>query len=104
VGGRIVREGPLDALGEAAGPVAPGDGGAAGPSWRVRFAAGAPAAPLLGAGFTPADQGNWRLCGDPAALNAALDAARRAGALIVEVGREGTDLEAVLAAAVGGRP
>ena len=104
VGGRIVREGPLDALGEAAGPVAPGDGGAAGPSWRVRFAAGAPVEPLRQAGFTPADQGSWRLCGDPAALNAALDAARGAGALILEVGREAADLEAVLVAAVEARP
>jgi ABC-2 type transport system ATP-binding protein len=89
------------------------DGGPPAGRWRVRFdgsivgvgAAGAGfVESLRAAGFTPGDGGTWRLSGDPAALNAALDAARRAGALILEVGREGADLEAVLAAAVGGRP
>ena len=111
VGGRIVREGPLDELGgwgglagEAAAPGAQPGAGPAAPRWRVRFAEGAPAAALAAAGFTRGDGGAWRLGGQPAALNGALDAARAAGALILEVAREGTDLEAVLAAAVEARP
>jgi ABC-2 type transport system ATP-binding protein len=92
VAGRVVREGPLEAL------------AAVGASWRVRFAAGGPVEALRAAGFTPGDGGALRLAGDLAALNAALDAARGAGALVTEVAAEGQDLEAVLAAAVGGRP
>ena len=38
---------------------------------------------------------------DPAALNAALDKARAAGALLVELKRDGQDLEAVLASTMG---
>jgi ABC-2 type transport system ATP-binding protein len=94
VAGRIAREGPLDGLGGA-------------PGWRVRFdpAAPAPAAALAAAGFeAEPGAGGWRLAGDAARLNAALDAARAAGALVVEVARDGQDLEAVLAAAVEGRP
>ncbi len=92
VAGRVVREGPLEAL---------VTGGA---SWRVRFAPGAPAAALQAAGFTTGDGGALRLAGGLAALNAALDAARAAGALVSEVAAEGQDLEAVLAAAVEGQP
>ena len=94
VDGRIAREGPLDGLGAAA-------------AWRVRFASapgeGPAAAALAAAGFEAGGGGAWRLAGDAARLNAALDAARAAGALVVEVAREGQDLEAVLAAAVEGR-
>jgi ABC-2 type transport system ATP-binding protein len=110
VAGRIVREGPLETIGEAVGAGGPPSGpgqpeppGPAAPRWRLRFADGAPAEALRAAGFTPGDAGAWRLAGDPAALNAALDAARAAGALILEVGREAADLEAVLAAAVEAR-
>ena len=92
VEGRVVRQGPLESL------------ALPGASWRVRFAAGAAAEPLAAAGFTPGDGGCLRLSGDVAALNAALDAARAAGALVIEVAAEGQDLEAVLAAAVEGRP
>jgi len=92
VAGRVVREGPLEALGAGAA------------AWRVRLAPGAPAEAVRAAGFTPGDGGALRLAGDVAALNAALDAARAAGALVVEVAAEGQDLEAVLAAAVEGRP
>jgi ABC-2 type transport system ATP-binding protein len=94
VDGRIAREGALDGL-------------AAASAWRVRFAdapeAGPAAAALRAAGFTAGEGGRWRLEGDAARLNAALDAARAAGALVVEVARDGQDLEAVLAAAVEGR-
>ena len=92
VAGRVVRQGPLEAL------------AAAGASWRVRFAAGGPAGALAAAGFTPGEAGAHRLAGDATALNAALDAARAAGALVVEVAAEGQDLEAVLAAAVEAHP
>jgi len=98
VSGRIAREGPLDGLG------APG---AAETTWRVRFAPAAtdPSARLAAAGFSaaPDEAGVFRLQGDAARLNAALDAARTAGALVVELRRDGQDLEAVLAAAVEGR-
>jgi len=90
VGGRIVREGPLEGL---APPPA---------SWRVRFEPGADEAALAAAGFTrPGGDGIHRFGGaDAAALNAALDRARAAGALLAELAPEGTDLEAVLAEAV----
>ena len=95
VAGRIAREGPLDGLGAAA-------------AWRVRFADGTASGPavaaLAAAGLTAGEAGAWRLDGDAARLNAALDAARAAGALVVEVAKDGQDLEAVLAAAVEGRP
>ncbi|MBK9517933.1 MAG: ABC transporter ATP-binding protein [Anaeromyxobacter sp.] len=92
VAGRLVRQGPLEAL------------AASGAAWRVRFSAGAPPAALAGAGFLPGEGAALRFLGDVAALNAALDAARAAGALLVEVAAEGQDLEAALAAAVSGRP
>jgi ABC-2 type transport system ATP-binding protein len=87
VEGRIVRQGPLDRLGV--------DG-----TWRIRFADPPPPRALEAAGVTPGPAGTWRLEGDVAALNEALDAARKHGALVVEVGRDGQDLEAVLAAAL----
>jgi ABC-2 type transport system ATP-binding protein len=92
VGGRIVREGPLDAL--APPPAA----------WRVRFEPGADDAALAAAGFARGPGGDaHRFAGaDAAALNAALDRARSAGALLAELTPEGADLEAVLAEAVRG--
>ncbi|MFT3913725.1 MAG: ABC transporter ATP-binding protein [Anaeromyxobacteraceae bacterium] len=89
VGGRIVREGPLDAL------------TATRPAWRVRFAPGAPGPALEAAGFVPDTQGAHRFAGEgPEALNLALDQARDAGALVVELTAESRDLEDVLAAAI----
>jgi ABC-2 type transport system ATP-binding protein len=93
VAGRIVREGPLDAL-----TAAPAE-------WTVRFAPGAPEAALAAAGFTRGDGGRFRYGGGgPEALNAALDRARASGALLVELAQDGKDLEVVLAEALrGGR-
>jgi ABC-2 type transport system ATP-binding protein len=90
VQGRIVREGPLEAL------TAPGA------AWSVRFASGAPEAALVAAGFAPAAAGRWAFAGEPPALNTALDRARAAGALLLELSQEGKDLEAVLAEAMRG--
>jgi len=91
VGGRIVREGPLEAL------------TAARPEWRVRFAPGAPDEALARAGFVPDPRGGHRFSGEgPEALNQALDAARGAGALLTELAAEAQDLEEVLTAAVAG--
>jgi ABC-2 type transport system ATP-binding protein len=81
--GRIVREGDLATL------RAPTSG------WTVRFEGGAREA-LEAAGFTGAGEG-WSFSGEAAALNVALDEARRAGALVVGVVREVRDLEQVLA-------
>ncbi|HSN92055.1 MAG TPA: ABC transporter ATP-binding protein [Anaeromyxobacteraceae bacterium] len=89
VAGRIVREGPLEELLRAS------------PRWRVRFSDGAPAEALAAAGFRAQEGGAFAHdAADPAALNAALDAARAAGALVVEVGREQRELEQVLADAM----
>ena len=103
--GRLLREGPIDELCRTDG------------RWRVRFAAPAPAAALGAAGFTaesangPATSGDtgtggtgndggatsWSFAGeDHAALNVALDRARAAGALLVELRPEQRDLEEVL--------
>jgi ABC-2 type transport system ATP-binding protein len=90
VQGRIVREGPLDTL------TAPGA------AWTVRFGPGAPEAALAEAGFAPAPGGRWGFAGEPPALNAALDRARAAGALLLELSQDGKDLEAVLADAMRG--
>ncbi len=89
VQGRLVREGALGTLREGAS------------RWRIRFGEGAPHAPLAAAGFTPATSGAFAFEGEAAALNAALDAARRHGALVLELARESRDLEQVLAEAVG---
>jgi ABC-2 type transport system ATP-binding protein len=89
VGGRIVREGPLEEL------------TATHAEWRVRFAPGAPEEALASAGFTPGAGGAHRFTGDgPETLNAALDRARASGALLVELQADGRDLEDVLTAAV----
>jgi ABC-2 type transport system ATP-binding protein len=91
VAGRIVREGPLDALTEARS------------AWRVRFASGARDDALALAGFVPGPSGIHRFAGEgPEALNAALDRARAAGALLVELQPDGPDLEEVLTEAVAG--
>jgi ABC-2 type transport system ATP-binding protein len=87
----VLREGPLEDLAR---------GGA---RWVVRFAPGADRAGLAAAGFTAgASEGLYHLeAADPAGLNAALDKARAEGALLVELKRDGQDLEAVLASTMG---
>ncbi len=89
VDGRIVREGALGALREDTS------------RWSIRFAPGTPAGPLVEAGFAPARGGAFAFEGEAAALNAALDRVRAAGALVTELARESKDLEQVLADAVG---
>lgn len=87
--GRLITEGPLETL------------RAAGRSWRVQFAEGARPQALEAAGFSRA-KGAWHFSGeDVRALNDALDAARRSGALIVSVEPASRDLEQVLADAMG---
>jgi ABC-2 type transport system ATP-binding protein len=89
--GRVLREGRLEELAR---------GGA---RWAVRFASGADAGALATAGFQAGgSEGLYHVeAADPAALNAALDKARAAGALLVELKREGQDLEALLASTMG---
>lgn len=89
--GRVLREGRLEELSR---------GGA---RWAVRFAPGADAGALTAAGFLAGDsEGLFHMeAEDPAALNAALDKARAAGALLLELKRDGQDLEAVLASTMG---
>jgi ABC-2 type transport system ATP-binding protein len=89
VSGRIAREGRLDAL------TRPAD------RWLVRFAAGADAEAVKGSGLLFVAGDTWRFEGaDAKALNEALDRARAAGALIVEVSRETQSLEEVLSETV----
>ncbi|WXH33942.1 Vitamin B12 import ATP-binding protein BtuD [Myxococcus stipitatus] len=92
--GRVVREGRLDELvrGES--------------RWSARFAPGTNPEVLTGAGFVPARaDGLYHVeAPDPAVLNAALDRARAAGALLVELRRDGMDLESVLLGTVGAEP
>jgi ABC-2 type transport system ATP-binding protein len=88
VAGRMVREGTLDEVRLARS------------RWCVRFAPGGPGEALARAGFTPDDRGRHLFEGDAAALNGALDAVRGAGALLVELSPESSDLEAVLAEAM----
>jgi ABC-2 type transport system ATP-binding protein len=100
--GRVLREGRLEELAKA------------GARWRVRFCPGADTAALSAAGFVPVTGGTTAGPGpreegvyvveaqDVAVLNAALDRARASGALLMELRREGADLEAVLLGAVGG--
>jgi ABC-2 type transport system ATP-binding protein len=84
--GRVLREGRLEDLAR---------GGA---RWVVRFAPGVDAAALAAAGFRRGSADGVYLVEteDPAALNAAVDRARAAGALLVELRRDGADLESVL--------
>ncbi|BDG03762.1 ABC transporter ATP-binding protein [Anaeromyxobacter oryzae] len=88
VEGRLAREGPLEAL------------TATSAEWLVRFEGDAPAPALAEAGFTAGGDGRWRFAGEPEPLNAALDRARAAGALVVELQADGKDLEVVLAEAL----
>jgi ABC-2 type transport system ATP-binding protein len=92
--GRLVRSGPLEVL------------TAVQQRWRVRFADGQPPPDaLLPLGFEPAEDGAWEIAApDAPALNHALDGARAAGALLVELERASRDLEDVLteALAAGG--
>ncbi|CAM3981399.1 ABC transporter ATP-binding protein [Corallococcus exiguus] len=93
--GRVLREGRLEELAKA------------GARWRVRFAPGADTQSLTAEGFMPAGSGREEgvytvEAADVAVLNAALDRARASGALLMELKREGADLEAVLLGAVGG--
>lgn len=88
--GRLIREGPLDELCRAS------------PRWTLRFAPGACAEGLSSLGLAPAGPDLFHCdAQDPRALNDVLDRARRQGALLVELSREGQELEQVLAAAVG---
>jgi ABC-2 type transport system ATP-binding protein len=89
--GRVLREGRLEDLAR---------GGA---RWVVRFAVGADAGALAAAGFQAgSSEGLFHVeAADPAALNAALDTARAAGALLVELKRDGQDLESVLTSTMG---
>ncbi len=87
VDGRVVREGAL------------GDLRAALPRWRLRLAGRAEA--VVAAGFAASGEGSFAFEGEAEAMNAALDRARAAGALVIEVIQESKDLEAVLAEAVG---
>jgi ABC-2 type transport system ATP-binding protein len=89
--GRVLRQGRLEELAR---------GGA---RWLVRFAPGASREALGAAGFEAgASEGLFHVdAADPAALNAALDKARAAGALLVELKRDGQDLESVLTSTVG---
>ena len=89
--GRLVRSGPLEAL------------TAVQQRWRVRFADGSPtpAEALMALGFEPAEGGGWEIAAtDAPALNRALDGARAAGALLVELERASRDLEDVLTEAL----
>ena len=89
--GRLVRSGPLEAL------------TAVQQRWRVRFADGSPppAEALAALGFEPAEGGAWEIAAtDAPALNRALDGARAAGALLVELERASRDLEDVLTEAL----
>lgn len=90
-GGRLVREG---ALTELCGSET---------AFRARFAAGFDAGALAALGFRATEEDAvLRIeAQDPAALNERLDAARRAGALLVGLARDLRDLEDVLAEALG---
>ncbi len=88
--GRLVREGALlDLCGSDT-------------AYRARFAPGHVEGALLGIGFRATDvEGAYRIdAPDPAALNARIDAARAAGALLVELTRDLKDLEDVLTEAL----
>jgi len=89
--GRLIRQGGLDELCGAS------------TRYRVRFSPGADATRLHGLGFIPLDGAvdSFRCeADDTVALNAQLDRARAAGAMLVELTRDLKDLEDVLAEAV----
>ncbi|MFE8598090.1 ABC transporter ATP-binding protein [Archangium violaceum] len=89
--GKVLREGRLEELARS------------GARWVVRFAPGVDAGALVTAGFTAAGtEGQYHVeAADVAGLNAALDKARAAGALLMELKRDGQDLESVLASTMG---
>ncbi|MDC0707878.1 ABC transporter ATP-binding protein [Stigmatella sp. ncwal1] len=89
--GRVLREGRLEELTRHR------------PQWIARFSPGHDEAALEAAGFRRGGTaGLYHLeAEDPAVLNAALDKARGAGALLVELKRDGQDLESVLASTLG---
>jgi ABC-2 type transport system ATP-binding protein len=89
-GGKLVREGRLDAL------------TASKERWRLRFAAGVDPARLTAAGFVADPEPDvWQFDGaDAVALNAALERARAAGAILTELGHAHRSLEDVLTEAV----
>jgi ABC-2 type transport system ATP-binding protein len=89
--GKLVQEGRLDDLCRTS------------TRWIVKLAPGAPEAALIALGFSRSPRGaaDW-VCeaASPEALNALLDEARRAGALLIGLDQDVRDLEDVLAAAV----
>jgi ABC-2 type transport system ATP-binding protein len=89
--GKVLREGLLEELARG------------GSRWTVRLAPGADAGALGTAGFKAAGpEGLYHVeAANVTELNAALDKARASGALLVELKRDGQDLEAVLASAMG---
>ncbi len=92
--GRLVREGNLlDLCGSDT-------------AYRARFAPGYPEGALVTLGLRPTEiEGAYRVdAPDPAALNAILDAARAAGALLIELHRDLRDLEDVLTDALAAPP
>jgi ABC-2 type transport system ATP-binding protein len=88
--GQVLREGRLEEL-------SPG-----GSRWTVRFAPGADASALAARGFLATEREGLYLleAADVVEVNRALDDARATGALLVELRREGRDLETVLASAL----
>ncbi|KYF74513.1 ABC transporter ATP-binding protein [Sorangium sp. So ce388] len=92
-GGRLVREGALEALCGSA------------TRFRVRFAPGCDPAALAPLGFAAREPEGAFTCeaASPEDLNALLDRARARGALLVELARDMRDLEEVLAEALGAR-
>ncbi|ATB38431.1 ABC transporter ATP-binding protein [Cystobacter fuscus] len=88
--GQVLREGRLGELASSQS------------RWLARFEPGADAEALARAGFTAAGpEGRYVVeAVDATGLNAALDKARAAGALLVELKRDAQDLETVLASAM----
>lgn len=86
--GRLVQEGKLETLCRTT------------TRWAVSFAPGAEEPALRALGFEPAVRGWTCEAATPDALNALLDGARRAGALLVGLEQDSRDLEDVLADAV----
>ncbi len=93
--GRVVREGALEALCRSS------------TRYRVRFAPGCDLEAVRRAGFVPMEGSKESTTVDflceaeaPEALNAQIDQARQAGALLVELTREMRDLEDVLTEAL----
>jgi ABC-2 type transport system ATP-binding protein len=91
-GGRLLREGPLEALCGSE------------TRHRLRFAPGFDPTALAALGLAPGEgEGVFMAdAADPAQLNRLIDAARAAGALLVELRRDTRDLEEVLSEALGG--